>query len=45
MSQIVMNEKSLEERISKKGINVLGPVQKEMKEIADELGIELNYQG
>ena len=32
-------ERENEERISKEGINVLGPVQKEMKEIADALGI------
>ena len=32
-------ERENEERISKEGIKVLGPVQKEMKEIADELGI------
>ena len=32
-------ERENEERISKEGINVLVPVQKEMKEIADELGI------
>jgi len=32
-------ERENEERISKEGINVLGPVQKEMKEIADSLGI------
>jgi len=37
-------ERENEERISKEGINVLGPVQKEMKEIADDLGIEFNYQ-
>ena len=33
-------ERENEERISKEGVNVIGPVQKEMKEIADELGIE-----
>jgi LDH2 family malate/lactate/ureidoglycolate dehydrogenase len=38
-------ERENEERISKEGINVLVPVQKEMKEIADELGIDFNYQG
>ncbi len=38
-------ERENEERISKEGINVLVPVQKEMKEIADELGIEFDYQG
>ena len=32
-------ERENEERISKEGVNVLVPVQKEMKEIADELGI------
>jgi len=32
-------ERENEQRISKEGINVLLPVQKEMKEIADELGI------
>jgi len=37
-------ERENEERISKEGINVLGPVQKEMKEIADDLGIEFQYQ-
>ena len=31
-------ERENEERISKEGINVMGPVQKEMKEIADDLG-------
>jgi len=38
-------ERGNEERISKEGINVLVPVQKEIKEIADELGIDFNYQG
>jgi len=38
-------ERENEERISKEGINVLVPVQKEMKEIADELGINFDYQG
>ena len=38
-------ERGNEERISKEGINVMVPIQKEMKEIADELGIEFNYQG
>jgi len=38
-------ERENEERISKEGINVLVPVQKEMKEIADELGIDFDYQG
>ena len=33
-------ERENEERISKEGVNVLVPVQKEMKEIADELGID-----
>jgi len=38
-------ERENEERISKEGINVLGPVQKEIKEIADALGLEFDYQG
>lgn len=38
-------ERENEQRISKEGIDVLVPVQKEMKEIADELGIEFDYQG
>ncbi len=38
-------ERENEERISKEGINVLVPVQKEMKEIAGELGIDFDYQG
>jgi L-2-hydroxycarboxylate dehydrogenase (NAD+) len=38
-------ERENEERISKEGIDVLVPVQKEMKEIADELGIEFEFQG
>ncbi|MDF1573992.1 MAG: Ldh family oxidoreductase [Bacteroidales bacterium] len=38
-------ERENEERISKEGIHVIVPVQKEMKEIADELGIEFDYQG
>ena len=38
-------ERENEERISKAGIDVLVPVQKEMKEIAEELGIEFDYQG
>ena len=38
-------ERENEQRISKAGIDVLVPVQKEMKEIADELGIEFDYQG
>ncbi len=33
-------EREKEERIRKEGISVIEPVQKEMKEIADELGIE-----
>jgi len=35
-------ERENEERISKEGINVLGPVQKEMKEIADSLGLSFD---
>ena len=35
-------ERENEERISKEGINVLGPVQKEMKEIADALGLSFD---
>jgi len=38
-------ERENEERISKAGVNVLVPVQKEMKEIADSLGIDFDYQG
>ena len=38
-------ERENEKRISKEGINVLVPVQKEMKEIADALGLDFNYQG
>ena len=38
-------ERENEERISKEGINVLVHVQKEMKAIADELGIDFSYQG
>ncbi|TFH27499.1 MAG: Ldh family oxidoreductase, partial [Bacteroidia bacterium] len=38
-------ERGNEERISKEGIHVIEPVQREMKEIAEELGIEFNYQG
>ena len=37
-------ERENEERISKEGIDVLVPVQKEMKEIADHLGIEFEMQ-
>jgi len=37
-------ERENEERISKEGIDVLVPVQKEMKEIADELGIEFEMK-
>jgi LDH2 family malate/lactate/ureidoglycolate dehydrogenase len=33
-------ERGNEERISKEGIHVIEPVQKEMKEIADELGVD-----
>jgi L-2-hydroxycarboxylate dehydrogenase (NAD+) len=38
-------ERENEERISKEGIDVLVPVQKEMKEIAKDLGISFDYQG
>jgi LDH2 family malate/lactate/ureidoglycolate dehydrogenase len=38
-------ERENEERISREGINVIVPVQKEMKEIADALGIAFDYQG
>lgn len=38
-------EREKEERIRKEGINVIEPVQKEVKEIADELGIDFDYQG
>jgi len=38
-------ERENEERIGKEGINVMVPVQKDMKEIADSLGIDFNYQG
>jgi len=38
-------EREKEERIRREGINVIEPVQKEVKEIADELGIDFDYQG
>lgn len=37
-------ERENEERISKEGIDVLVPVQKEMKEIADDLGIDFEMR-
>ena len=37
-------ERANEERISKEGVNVIVPVQKEMKEIADHLGIDFAMQ-
>jgi LDH2 family malate/lactate/ureidoglycolate dehydrogenase len=37
-------ERANEERISREGINVIAPVQKEMKEIADQLGIDFEVQ-
>ena len=37
-------ERENEERISKEGIDVIVPVQREMKEIADELGIDFEMQ-
>jgi LDH2 family malate/lactate/ureidoglycolate dehydrogenase len=38
-------ERENEQRISKEGINIIVPVQKEMKDIADALGIDFDYQG
>jgi L-2-hydroxycarboxylate dehydrogenase (NAD+) len=38
-------ERANEERISKEGVNVIVPVQKDIKEIADHLGIEFSMQG
>ena len=38
-------ERANEERISKEGVNVIVPVQKDIKEIADHLGIEFSIQG
>jgi L-2-hydroxycarboxylate dehydrogenase (NAD+) len=38
-------EREKEERIRREGINVIEPVQKEVKELADELGIDFDYQG
>ena len=38
-------ERENEERIGKEGIRVLAPVQKEMKEIARELGIDFEERG
>jgi len=38
-------EREREEQIRKEGINVIEPVQKDMKEIADALGISFDYQG
>ena len=37
-------ERANEERISKEGVNVIVPVQKEMKEIADHFGIAFEMQ-
>ena len=37
-------ERANEERIRREGINVIAPVQKEMKEIADALGIEFEMK-
>jgi L-2-hydroxycarboxylate dehydrogenase (NAD+) len=37
-------ERANEERIGREGINVIGPVQKEIKEIADALGIEFEMR-
>ena len=33
-------ERENEERIAREGVNVLAPVQKEMKEVADVMGLE-----
>jgi len=38
-------EREKEVFIRREGINVIEPVQKEVKEIADELGIDFDYQG
>ena len=38
-------ERANEERISKEGVNVIVPVQKDIKEIADHFGIEFSMQG
>ena len=38
-------EREREEQIRRDGINVIEPVQKDMKEIADALGMEFDYQG
>lgn len=38
-------ERENEERIGKEGIKVLGPIQKELKEVANELGIGFEIEG
>ena len=38
-------EREKEVFIRREGINVIEPVQKDVKEIADELGIDFDYQG
>jgi LDH2 family malate/lactate/ureidoglycolate dehydrogenase len=38
-------EREREEQIRRDGIKVIEPVQKDMKEIADALGIDFDYQG